>query len=148
MITIRQAVLDDLPVVAPLFDAYRQFYGKPADLELAQRFLRARMENRESTVLLALDADGQGAGFVQLYPSFSSVSAQRTWILNDLFVAPAARRTAVGRRLLDAAAQFGREHGAIRLTLSTAHSNEGAQVLYASHGWVRDEQFYVYSLTL
>lgn len=148
MITIRQAGLDDLPTVAPLFDAYRQFYGKPADLELARQFLHARIENRESTVLLARDADGQGAGFVQLYPSFSSVSARRTWILNDLFVAPAARRSSVGRRLLDAAAQFGREQGAIRLTLSTALDNVGAQTLYAEHGWVRDEQFCAFSLAL
>jgi len=30
-------------------------------------------------------------GFAQLYPSFSSVSMKRLWILNDLFVSSEAR---------------------------------------------------------
>lgn len=33
MVTVRQATIFDLDVVAPLFDAYRQFYRKPADQE-------------------------------------------------------------------------------------------------------------------
>ncbi len=38
-----------------------------------------------SIIFLALHGAGQGLDFTQLYPSFSSVSAKRTWILNDLF---------------------------------------------------------------
>lgn len=148
MFTIRKAGLSDLATVAPLFDAYRQFYGKASDPALATRFIRERLENGESAIFVARDGDGRGAGFVQLYPSFSSVSAQRTFILNDLFVAPAARGASVGRRLLEAASAFGRENGAIRLSLSTAHDNLPAQALYESLGWKRDEQFYVYTLAL
>jgi GNAT superfamily N-acetyltransferase len=145
---IRQAGLGDLPLVAPLFDAYRQFYGKPADAALAASFLRERLECGESTIFVATDADGAGIGFVQLYPSFSSVSAGRIYVLNDLFVAPAARGAAVGRGLLQAAADFGRRHGALRLVLSTAKTNARAQALYASEGWVRDEDYFQYTLAL
>ncbi|OON64219.1 GNAT family N-acetyltransferase [Massilia sp. KIM] len=145
---IRQAGLGDLPLVAPLFDAYRQFYGKPADPALAASFLRERLERDESTIFLATDADGRGIGFVQLYPSFSSVSAGRIYVLNDLFVAPAARGAAVGRGLLQAAADFGRQRGALRLVLSTAKTNTRAQALYTSAGWVRDEDYFEYTLAL
>jgi hypothetical protein len=37
---IRRATAADVGLVAPLFDAYRQFYGKSADLALATTFLR------------------------------------------------------------------------------------------------------------
>src|SRR5687767_8033982 len=85
------ATADHLPVLAPLFDAYRQFYYQPPDLPAALGFLQQRLSNRDSAIFLALDGEA-GAGFVQLYPSFSSVSLRRLWILNDLFVAPAFRQ--------------------------------------------------------
>jgi ribosomal protein S18 acetylase RimI-like enzyme len=148
MLTVRRAQLADAHAVAPLFDAYRQFYGKPADLERAQAFITERIANGESTVFLAQDCQRGPVGFVQLYPSFSSVSAGRVFVLNDLFVAPEARRGNVARSLMHAAAQFARGKGALRLSLSTAKTNERAQALYESEGWVRDEQYYYYSLAL
>jgi len=84
----------DVGLIAPLFDSYRQFYDEPADAERAAAFIRERLEAAESAIFLA-EAGGEGTtealGFVQLYPSFSSVGACRIWVLNDLFVAPAAR---------------------------------------------------------
>jgi ribosomal protein S18 acetylase RimI-like enzyme len=74
--------------------------------------------------------------------------ARRILILNDLFVAPDARRRKVARKLLDAAAQFGREAGAVRLVLSTALDNVPAQTLYESAGWHRDKVFCTYQLPL
>lgn len=146
---VRQATLADVALLAPLFDAYRQFYGQASDVALAQAFLSQRLTQQQSTVFLAQDgSDGQALGFAQLYPSFSSVSAAHIFILNDLFVVPTARRLGVGTALLQAAAQFGREAGALRLVLSTAEDNTHAQALYAAHGWVRDTQFLSYSLSL
>jgi len=55
--SIRDATLDDLEMIVPSFDAYRQFYRKPADRDLARAFLRARFEAGQSTILLALDED-------------------------------------------------------------------------------------------
>jgi len=144
----RQASIADLDLLTPLFDAYRQFYGKPADLALARDFLLERFRHQQSVLFLALDGDGSALGFTQLYPSFSSVSAARTFILNDLYVAPQARRLGVGARLLQAAAEYGRALGAVRLSLSTAVDNETAQALYATQGWVRDTKFQAYTLAL
>ena len=147
-IFVRRAMLADLELIAPLFDAYRQFYQQTPDLALAREFLRERLEHDQSVIFLALRPDGTAAGFTQLFPSFSSASAQRIFILNDLFVDPAARRSGVGQLLLRAAAEFGRSTGAVRLTLSTAHTNTPAQSLYEAQGWRRDEVFRSYHLPL
>ena len=147
-ISIRQASVADLDAVAPLFDAYRQFYGKPSDPDLARAFLLERFAHDQSVIFLAQDRDGAAVGFTQLYPSFSSVSAARIFILNDLFVAPAARRQGTASLLLRAARDFGRSAGAVRLILATAVTNESAQALYESEGWERERAFYVYNLLL
>lgn len=146
-ITVRQATIHDLDLVAPLFDGYRQFYGQPTDIALAQRFLRERFQHHESVVLLAVNEEGEGIGFVQLFPLFSSVSAARTYLLNDLFVAPMARRHGVGAALMHEAVDFARAVGAVGMSLSTAHANEPAQRLYESLGWKRDEKFREYTLS-
>jgi ribosomal protein S18 acetylase RimI-like enzyme len=146
--TIRLASVDDVDRVAPLFDAYRQFYGLVPDLALASRFLADRLARTESVVLLAEAADGMCVGFVQMYPGFSSLRAARTFVLYDLFVQPWARRHGVGRLLMEAAADEARRAGAVALVLSTAKTNVTAQRLYESLGWVRDEDFYEYGLDL
>src|SRR5262245_60368886 len=115
---IREAAMADLDQLVPLFDAYRQFYRLESDISGARQFLRDRIERGESVILLAWDGPSI-AGFTQLYPSFSSGAMARTFILNDLFVAPDARRCGVGSELLQSAADFGRRSGAVRLTLST-----------------------------
>jgi GNAT superfamily N-acetyltransferase len=143
---IRQATPDDLDNLAPLFDSYRQFYEQPPDLALARSFLSERIDRSESVILVAFDAQDRAIGFTQLFPSFSSVSAARVFILNDLFVAPEARRSGVGVALLRAAVDFGRAANAVGLELSTAMSNHGAQALYEREGWQRDQEFFVYRL--
>ncbi len=144
-ITVRQATIHDLDLIAPLFDGYRQFYGQPADLDLALRFLRERFRHHDSVLLLAVNEEGEGVGFVQLYPLFSSVRAARSYLLNDLFVASMARRHGVAVALMHEAVDFARAVGAVGMSLSTAHMNEPAQRLYESLGWKRDEQFREYS---
>ncbi|WKB54538.1 GNAT family N-acetyltransferase [Eleftheria terrae] len=143
--SIRVAGPADLPVLAPLFDSYRQFYEQPADLALARRFLAERLDRGESVILLAEDAEGQGLGFCQLYPTFCSVEAAPIYSLYDLFVTPPARGTGAGRELLRAAERQARADGKVRMDLTTARTNLRAQGLYESLGWVRDEIFYAYN---
>ena len=147
MIAIRPATVADLDALALLFDGYRRFYGQPSDVAAGRAFLQARLQQHESVVLLALLAD-EPVGFCQLYPIFSSVSMRRAWLLNDLFVAAAARGRGVGEALLDAAAAHGRTSGAAWLMLQTAHDNTPAQRLYARAGWQLDQQFHTYILDL
>ena len=133
--------------VAPLFDLYRQFYKQPPDSEGARGFIGDRLEFGESVIFLALAGD-RPVGFTQLYPSFSSISMRRLWILNDLFVAAEARKLGAGRALLDRAREWGVETDAKELELSTANDNLTAQRLYQRTGWKRDLEFIHYSLLL
>ena len=144
--TIRRIDEHEVDLVAPLFDAYRQFYSQPADLERAREFLHRRIERNESVVLIA-EFDGIAAGFTQLFPMFSSVRTARIWVLNDLYVAADARRRGTARALLDAAAQFARDDGAARIVLETGRDNTAARALYRAAGWAEEEtQWYALSL--
>lgn len=148
MTRITPATLDDLDDLSSLFDGYRQFYGQSTDLDRARAFLRERLEAADSAILIARSADGRAEGFVQLYPSFTSVGCGRIYILNDLFVTPEARGGGLGAALLAAAADLGRRRGAVRLTLSTGVENHRAQRLYEAEGWVRSDDFLTFNLTL
>ncbi len=147
-VLIRQANVSDLDIIVPMFDAYRQFYKQPSNLELARTFLLERFQHNQSTIFVALNSRGNPLGFTQLYPSFSSAFAKRIFVLNDLFVMPAARRRKVGHLLLQAAAEFGCQVGAASLMLRTALDNTSAQSLYESAGWQRDHVFCTYTLPL
>ncbi len=146
-ITIRQAVLSDLDGLAPLFDSYRRFYGRASDLSAATAFLSARFNHNESVLFIA-HKGAKAVGFTQLYPSFSSVSLARILVLNDLFVDEHARRKGVASQLINAAVEYAESGGAVRVSLSTAITNEAAQRLYQSAGWKRDEQFLVYHFAI
>jgi ribosomal protein S18 acetylase RimI-like enzyme len=147
-IAVRIASIHDVETVSALFAAYRRFYEQPADIGQAREFLRERFAHRESVILLAGDAIDDALGFTQLYPLFSSVRCTRKYLLNDLFVTPAARRHGIAKRLLESAAEFARAAGAAALSLSTATTNYPAQKLYASLGWQRDTTFFEYNLEL
>ena len=146
-ITVRQAALSDLEALAPLFDGYRQFYGRTSAVQAAGEFLKARFNHGESILFIAFEGSTP-VGFSQLYPSFSSASLARTFVLNDLFVVEFARRKGVASKLMSAAVEFAGALGAVRISLSTATTNEIAQALYQSAGWKRDEQFLVYHFAI
>src|SRR5271155_4057655 len=145
-IGVRRATAIDLDSVAPLFDAYRIFYGQQSDAGGARQFLEARLAQVQSEVWVAEDSD-RTLGFVQLFPTFSSISLGSALVLNDLFVLPDARRRGVGARLLEAARARGLAVGAHYLELSTAVDNP-AQRLYEACGWKLDREFLRYELLL
>jgi GNAT superfamily N-acetyltransferase len=138
---------EQIGLVAPLFDAYRQFYRQSPNLEGARQFLSERVQRGQS-VIYAVVEQGNALGFTQLYPSFSSVSMKPIWILNDLFVVEEARRRGIGEQLLTAAADFARQTGAVRLELSTAIDNDKAQALYNRLGWKKETGFFHYEFEL
>lgn len=148
-IVTSRATLEDLDALALLFDGYRVFYRQAPDLQRARDFMAQRLRHDQSVIFIARDtATGAALGFTQLYPSFSSVSACRIWVLNDLFVAPQARQRGVARKLMACARHFARDSGAARLVLETAQDNHAAQALYEALGYVAETGTRHYSLEL
>ncbi len=150
-IKVVRAGAEDAERIAPLFDAYRQFYKQRSNLAAAKAFLSERLIRSESVIFLALSGEGErekAVGFTQLYPCFNSVALKPLWILYDLYVAPQARRLGVGKALMDRAQQFAAETKAWGLWLETAVDNIPGQKLYERQGWIRDEEFYRYQKML
>jgi GNAT superfamily N-acetyltransferase len=144
---IKHATIDDLEVLVPLFEAYRLFYGQSPDAVGSRVFLKNRIVDRESIILLGLK-DGRAVGFAQLYPSFSSVSIRRVCILNDLYVAPSVRRTGMATALLKASRKAALAVDGIRIELKTGCDNVSAQDLYERTGWIRNPDFVTYEINL
>lgn len=143
---IQKATLNELHSLSELFDLYRVFYEQPSNIDSARMFLRDRLVNEESVVFLAVNED-ESLGFVQLYPTFSSVSMKRSWILNDLFVKESARKRGVGEKLLQASITFAKSTGAKGVSLETRNENVNAQRLYEKFGFEKESNyFYHYSI--
>lgn len=143
------ATIDSLEELVPLFDQYRQFYNQPPDPAGARAFLSDRLTKKDSVVYLALESSGNAAlGFVQLYPSFSSVSMKPLWILNDLFVAESGRRRGVAEQLIRRVERHARETNASGLILETAAENLPAQRLYEKLGWTMERGFLTYKINV
>lgn len=133
---IVKAQIEHLEDLVPLFDGYRVFYKQASNLEQAKAFLKARILNNESVIYLAY-IDNKAVGFTQLYPIFSSVSMERMYILNDLFVDGTIRSKGVGQALIQAAKDLCIEKGYKGLGIQTANENP-AQHLYQRVGFIKD----------
>lgn len=140
---IQKATLNELESLTELFDLYRQFYEQESDLVGAREFLKARIQNGESVIFMAFDEETP-IGFVQLYPSFSSVSMKRLWVLNDLYVKKDARKNGAGEKLIQTAIQFARETNAKGVLLETGKENVTAQRLYEKIGFHKESNFFYY----
>lgn len=141
---IQKASIEHLALLLPLFEGYRTFYKQEKNTEGATAFLTDRLILEDSEIFIALSAEGTGIGFTQLYPSFSSVSMQDTFILNDLFVSENFRGTGVGEALLNKAKKFAISENAKGLTLETAIDNP-AQKLYEKVGFEKDTHLFHYT---
>ena len=137
--------LDEL---ARLFNLYRIFYEQEDNYESAYEFIKQRIINQESIVFLSCKSTNNFNGFVQLYPSFCSVSGIPILILYDLYVDKDQRGLSIGRKLMDRAKVYAKDNGFKRLELSTAKDNLIGQSLYESLGYEQDSEFYHYSLEI
>ena len=145
-VAIRRAGPDDLDSASRLFTGYLRFYERDTPEGEARVFIAERLARQDSVFYLA-ELGGEALGFTQLYPAFASLSLAPSWILNDLYVDPSARGRGVGEALMAAARELALSNGAAELMLQTARTNATAQRLYEKLGWVRDDEFLVYTLT-
>lgn len=140
-VVIKKAGLEDVKLVAPLFNAYRIFYKQPSDESAAADFLWQRLLNKESVIFIAFD-DDIAVGFCQLFPVFSSVGLKRSWLLNDLYVNETVRGKGIAAALLQKAKEFGIETNSRWLMLQTGADNLTAQSVYEKNGWKRVEDYF------
>lgn len=123
----------------PLIADYQRFYRAEPDTERNREFFRRFLAPSEEGLLLGARGEDGFLGYACLYWHFSSTRAIEAVLMNDLFVVAAARGKGVGRALIEASAEVGRERGAAVLEWSTEPGNATAQRLYDSTGAERSE---------
>ncbi len=140
---------DDLPDLLPLMRGYCDFYEvAPTDdalLELA-RVLIEDPERQGLQLIARDDEDGRALGFATIFWTWSTLSADRLAVMNDLFVAKDARGGGVADALIGACTERCRERGVPELAWQTAKTNLRAQAVYERVRATRDERWLDYSL--
>jgi len=117
--TLRPATPDDAPLVCDLvleLAAYEK--ATPGEVSATPESVRAALAAEAGPRLqavLAVDDDGEAAGFALFFPAFSTWRANWGMYLEDLFVRPASRGQGVGLALFRAVAAAARAQGAERL---------------------------------
>lgn len=132
--------LDDLESLSIIFNAYRVFYNQASDMNLARSFIRDRLIQKDSQFIIKKDNENNIVGFIQLYPVFSSISAGKAWILNDLYVSEQNRKLGIATDLIQHAITFGKSTNAKYIVLETSFDNISAQTLYKQVGFVEQDK--------
>lgn len=145
--TIAPVTQGDLPELLELVRGYCVFYeqsagvAQPTDealLTLSHALLAD--PEREGLQLMAWSVeDGTPLGFATIFWTWSTLSAARIAVMNDLYVDPAARGTGLADALIHACRDQARARGAARLSWSTALDNHRAQTVYDRVGGERSQ---------
>ena len=148
MHSIERVTEDDLSDLLPLMRGYCDFYNvSPTDealLALARTLLGD--PDHEGLQLIARNLDGGApVGFATIYWSWSTSSAARIGVMNDLFVADSARGSGLADELIASCTAECVNRGAVELEWCTAPDNYRAQSVYDRIGG-RREHWLNYSL--
>jgi GNAT superfamily N-acetyltransferase len=126
---------EQFEALVPMIAAYQGFYeAEDIRTERNREFFRRFVAPSDDGMLIGAWRGGRLLGYTCLYWHFSSTKAVETVLMNDLYVDAEARGEGVGRALIEAAAEVGRERGSPILEWSTAPDNATAQRLYDSTG--------------
>lgn len=139
-ISVELASRKHLDEIAPLFDAYRQFFTGEPHLQTSRAFLEQRFEAGDA-VIFAAAGEGRVVGFVQLYPLWSSWYCKRIWFLSDLYVAPEARKMGAGSLLIERVKTHARETGASSVMVELPQQEAALYAFYDRLGFHRDAVF-------
>ena len=129
----------DLPELLPLMRGYCDFYEvEPGDDELLE-LSRALIADPdcEGFQILARDDRGRALGFATVYWTWSTLSAGRIAVMNDLYVEKDARGSGMAEALIEECRRRAGERGCVSLDWATAQDNLRAQKLYDRVGGER-----------
>ncbi len=152
-ITILQANLDDprhRSDLVAMLDAYAQDPmggGKPMSADVKENLVPGLRAHPAAFVFLAYRGDpedsgeicgGEAVGIANCFLGFSTFAAKPLINIHDLAVVPGARRSGVGRLLLDAVTAKAKSLGCCAVTLEVRDDNPAAQKLYTDYGYHDD----------
>ena len=137
-VRIEPITASQLERLLPMIAAYQRFYEvAEIDEQRNREFFKRFIAPSEDGMLLGAWNEGELLGYACLYWHFTSLVPAEIVLINDLFVAEAARGQGIGRSLIEASADVARHRGAHHLEWATAPDNKTAQRLYDSTGATR-----------
>jgi GNAT superfamily N-acetyltransferase len=135
-VVFRRVAEADLVDLLPLVRAYCEFNGVERDNDELVLISRALIDDpeHEGVQIIARGSDGRALGFATLLWTWATWAGGRIGVMGDLFVVSPARRSGVGRQLIETCRQESQRAGARGLTWTTAKDNLAARALYESVG--------------
>ena len=91
---IKQATADKAEIIGEVFNLYRIFYKQKSNVDVAIKYIRERLDQKESIIFYIEDGD-KCLGFTQLYPTFDSVNVRKKIVLYDLFIREEYRKKSI-----------------------------------------------------
>ncbi len=123
-ITIRLAQAADVPTLLRLIRDLAAFEEAEDQVQATEELLLAEgFGPRPAFEALLVEVEGKPAGFALFFHNFSTWQGRRGLYVEDLYVAPWARRLGLGERLLRACAVIALERGCPRLDLQVLDWN-------------------------
>jgi GNAT superfamily N-acetyltransferase len=132
--TIRSVARADLEQWRVLWDGYNAFYGRSGATALHEDITRTTWERfftpAEPVRALVAEVDGGVVGLTHFIFHRSTTRLHDVCYLQDLFTAPALRRSGIARRLIEGVYDAARAAGCSRVYWQTRHDNLAGRALY------------------
>jgi GNAT superfamily N-acetyltransferase len=146
---IRVATAGDLPAIGRMIRELAEFEREPDAAKATPEQLDDALFGPDAvaSALIALDDDGEPAGFALWYRSFSTWEGVPGIYLEDLYVSESRRGSGLGRSLLTALARIVVHRGWSRLEWSVLEWNSKAIAFYDSLGGRPLDDWLTYRLT-
>lgn len=133
--TVRPARASDGPAFLALLDGLARYEKlEPPSAEARQRLLEDAFGPRPRLTVLLGELGGEAAAYAILLETYSSFLARPTLWIEDIFVAPEARRRGMGRAMMRGVAAEAVRRGCHRIEGAVLAWNEPAQAFYRATG--------------
>jgi len=133
-LTIRPIARHDYEQWLPLWDGYKDFYGRSGptalDPEITRTTWQRFFDAYEPVHALVAESDGRLLGLVHYLFHRSTIAIQPNCYLQDLFTSADARGKGVGRALINGVYERARLAGSPRVYWLTHETNHTARQLY------------------
>lgn len=146
VITIREAVADDVPLLHAAILAIAEHVGEAGQVTSTQADLRRFGFGEKAAFEAAIaEADGRFAGMCLFFPAFSTWLGRPGVYVQDLYVEDSFRGLGIGERLLRHVARLSAGKGGAYMRLSVDEKNHGAQAFYSRLGlaWSREDRSFI-----
>ncbi len=132
---VRQAALDDIPLLVDLMDEFYAESSFPLDREHAARAFRRLLRDPARGAVWLLQADSETAGYVVLCVGFSMEYGGLDAFVDDLYVRPRFRGQGLAHMALTTLFAECQERGVRAVHVEVGRDNLAAKSLYAQFGF-------------